>query len=97
MATTTINGRVGQVLGPFDAGQDLMADDGAIGMFTPEKTKPIILKLGIQTDIGTIVKINEVPIKIGKTGIYELDYRVQVKTLSFPSGANANTIIDFVY
>lgn len=93
----TLNGRIGQVLGPFDAGADLLADDGAIGQFTPESTKPIIEKLGIQTEVGTMVEINGVQIKIGKTGIYELDNRVAIKTLVFPNGASADTIVDFVY
>lgn len=93
----TLNGRIGQVLGPFDAGIDLLADDGAIGQFTPEFTKPVIEKLGIQTDVGTMVEINGVQIKIGKTGIYELDNRVAIKTLKFPDGASADTIVDFVY
>lgn len=93
----TLNGRIGQVLGPFDAGADLLADDGAIGQFTPESTKPIIEKLGIQTEVGTMVEINGVQIKIGKTGIYELDNRVAIKTLVFPDGASADTIVDFVY
>lgn len=93
----TLNGRIGQVLGPFDAGADLLVDDGAIGQFTPESTKPIIEKLGIQTEVGTMVEINGVQIKIGKTGIYELDNRVAIKTLVFPDGASADTIVDFVY
>lgn len=92
-----LNGRIGQVLGPFDAGVDLLAEGGAISDFTPEVTKPIIEKIGIQTDIGSIIEINGVRIKIGKTGIYELDNRVAIKSLSFPNGASADTIIDFVY
>lgn len=92
-----LNGRVGQVLGPFDAGVDLLDDNGAIGMFTPETTKPILYKLGIQSEEGTLVKINNATIKIGKTGIYELDNVVNIKTLIFPNGADSSTIIDFVY
>jgi hypothetical protein len=42
------NGHIGQVLGPFEAGQDLLADDGPIGVFTPELERPVIYKLGIQ-------------------------------------------------
>ena len=30
-----LNGRIGQVIGPFTANQDLLADDGPIGAFTP--------------------------------------------------------------
>lgn len=91
-----LNGRVGQVLGPFDS-TDLLDENGAISMFTPEITRPFLIKLGIQAAPGTIIKINGVEIKIGKTGIYELDNVVNVKSLSFPNGADETTIVDFVY
>ena len=80
-----------------NVGIDLLEATAPIGAFTPETTKPILYKLGIQASEGTIVKINNVSIKIGKTGIYELDNIVDVKTLVFPNGADENTIIDFVY
>lgn len=92
-----LNGRIGQVTGPFTENVDLLEDNQPIGAFTPETTKPILYKLGIQAAEGTIVEINNVPIKIGKTGIYELDNIVDVKTLVFPNGADEDTIIDFVY
>lgn len=92
-----LNGRVGQVVGPFAANVDLLEDNAPIGACTPEYSKPILYKLGIQADEGTIVEINGMPVKIGKTGIYELDNVVDVKTLSFPNGADDNVIIDFVY
>ncbi len=92
-----LNGRVGQVLGPFAANVDLLDDTAAIGRLTPETTRPVLYKLGIQTDEGVIVKINGLSIKIGKTGIYELDNIVNITSLIFPDGAPANTIIDFVY
>lgn len=92
-----LNGRIGQVLGPFNAGADLLDNGQAIGNFTPETTRPILIKLGIQAAIGTIVEINGVQIMIGKTGIYELDNTVDIKTLVFPNGADGSTIVDFVY
>lgn len=92
-----LNGRVGQVLGPFEAGIDLIAPGGAIDLFTPETTRPNINKLGIQTSPGTIILINNVSIKVGKTGIYELDETVNVKSLIFQDGADADTIVDFIY
>lgn len=92
-----INGRIGQVVGPFAAGEDLLAKGGAIDAFTMENTAPVILKLGIQAPVGSYISINNVNIKIGKTGIYELDYRVEVKSLSFPDGADESVIVDFVY
>ena len=45
-----LNGRLGQVLGPFDATVDLLAEGGAISDFTPEASAPIIEKLGIQRE-----------------------------------------------
>ena len=92
-----LNGRVGQVVGPFTAGVDLLADNAPIGAFTPETTRPILYKLGVQTAEGTIIEVNHVPVKVGKTGIYELDNVVNIKTLVFPNGADADTIIDFIY
>jgi hypothetical protein len=41
-----LNGRVGQVLGPFDS-TDLLSEKGAISEFTPETTLPRLSKLGI--------------------------------------------------
>lgn len=91
------NGHIGQVVGPFVAGQDLLADNGPIGIFTPEKERPVLYKLGIQATKDTIVSINNTLIKIGVTGIYELDDIVKITELNFPNGADNNTIIDFVY
>lgn len=92
-----LNGRLGQVSGPFTANVDLLDDYQAIGSFTPELTRPILLKLGIQAEEGTVVQINGANIKIGKTGIYELDNVVAIRSLIFPNGADDQTIIDFVY
>lgn len=91
-----LNGRIGQVLGPFDS-SDLLAEGGAIATFTPEVTKPTLTKLGIQAEVGTLIRINGVDIRIGKTGIYELDETVSIQHLSFPNGADENTIVDFIY
>jgi hypothetical protein len=91
-----LNGRIGQVLGPFDA-TDLLSEQGAISTFTPETSAPILRKVGIQAATGTIIRINNAEIKIGKTGIYELDDIVEIKHLIFPEGADEDTIVDFVY
>lgn len=92
-----LNGRVGQVVGPFAANLDLLDDNAPIGAFTPETTRPILYKLGIQAPVGTVVEVNDAVIKVGKTGIYELDNVVDVKKLVFPNGADNTVIIDFVY
>ena len=44
-----------------------------------------------------MVKINGLNIKIGSTGMYELDEVVNVTSLIFPNGADENAIVDFVY
>ena len=72
-----LNGRVGQVVGPFDS-KELLGEDGRIAQFTPETTKPILSKLGVQAPKDTIVRVNGVDIKIGRTCIYELDETVNV-------------------
>lgn len=91
-----LNGRIGQVLGPFES-NDLLDNDGAIGAFTPETTRPTLTKLGIQTEPGVVVKINNIPIRIGGTGMYELDNVIAVHSIVFPNGAPEDTQIDFVY
>lgn len=92
-----LNGRIGQVTGPFSAGVDLLDDNAPIGAFTPETTRPILYKLGVQAAEGTRLLINNVNVKIGKTGIYELDNVVDIKNLVFPDGADQDTIVDFIY
>lgn len=91
------NAQIGQVSGPFTANIDLLDDNQAIGILTPEKQKPEIYKIGIQSTPGTRVSINGRIIKIGVTGIYELDDIIRIKSLSFPDGAPQNTLIDFAY
>ena len=91
------NGHVGQVLGPFESNRDLLDNNGAIGAFTPEKQRPVLYKLGIQAKKGTVVCINGANIKIGNTGIYELDDIINIKELYFPNGADEDTLIDFIY
>lgn len=91
------SGKIGQVTGPFAAGVDLMADEGAIGIFTPANYRPIIYKMGIQTEKDTLVEINDTQIKIGKTGIYELDDAVKIYKIVFPNGASEDTLVDFIY
>lgn len=90
------NGHIGQVQGPFQAGLDLLTDEGPIGQFTPEKEKPVLHKIGIQAPVGTSIIINKTQIKIGVTGIYELE-DLKVNQLIFPDGADEGVIIDFIY
>ena len=54
-----------------------------------------LVKLGIQAPVGTKFIINGETIRIGATGIYELDYTVNVKELYFLSDTEA--LVDYIY
>lgn len=92
-----INGRVGQVIGPFEVDKDLIAPGGAIDEMTPETTPPKLSKLGIIAEPGTKVQINEAEVRIGPTGMYELDGTVIVKKLIFLTPTTEDSQVDFVY
>lgn len=93
-------GYIGQLQGPFSAGEELL-----------QRIKPgatslagVKCKLGIQTSImvpGTsqesIVIINGTEIMMGRSGVYETDDLITVKSLKFKFDAPAGTIIDFAY
>lgn len=86
------NGRVGQIDQLFPAKQDIIP-------LIRQKDNIIdykgLLKLGIQADPNTILYINDKRIRIGKTGIYELDYSVLIKNLYFEEDTMA--LVDYVY
>lgn len=87
------NGRVSQV-----AKEQFAAEEDIIPLIIKqEKITDYkgLLKLGIQAEPGTVMFINGRRIKIGKTGIYELDYSVLVKSLYFESETSA--LIDFIW
>ena len=92
-----LNGRIGQVIGPFTVNEDLLADGGVISEFTPEVTHPVLTKVGIQTTPYTNVKINGYTIRIGKTGIYELEDQVGIQSLIFLDSTDDKSQVDFVY
>lgn len=94
---TTLQGRYGQVLGPFSAGEDLLAPGGAIDKQTPETTPPVPYHLGIIAPQGTRVQINDTIAVISRVGGIELDNEVQIRKLIFPDGAGDDVIIDYIY
>lgn len=54
-----------------------------------------LVKLGIQAPVGTKFIINGETIRIGATGIYELDYTVNIKELYFLEETEA--LVDYIY
>lgn len=86
------SGHVGQLDAEFAANQDLI-------VLIREKHKLYdfkgLVKLGIQAPIGTKFVINGQTLRIGATGIYELDRTVSVKELYFVEDTEA--LVDYVY
>lgn len=93
-------GCIGQIQGPFSAGEELLQriKSGATSV------TGVKCKLGIQTDImvpGTdkesIVLINNEEVMMGRSGIYETDDLITLKSLKFKFDAPEDTIIDYAY
>lgn len=85
-------GRVGQLDQIFDAGDSVIT-------IIRKKHNLIdfkgLVKLGIQAPVGTKFVINGETIRIGATGIYELDYTVNIKELYFLEETEA--LVDYIY
>lgn len=86
------SGHIGQLDATFAANQDIV-------LLIREKHKLYdfkgLIKIGIQAPVGTKMMINGEPVRIGATGIYELDQIVNVKELYFVEDTDA--LVDYVY
>ena len=84
------NGYTGQLIGPFNANQDLYA------LIKATAIQPILYvqHLGIQTDIKNYIFINGKEVEIGNTGIYEIG-NTEITSLYFAQDVDNNTIIDY--
>lgn len=85
-------GHVGQLDQTFAANEDLIAIIRKKHVLPNFKG---LVKLGIQAPIGTKFVINGETIRIGATGIYELDYTVNIKELFFVEETEA--LVDYIY
>ena len=87
-----LNGKLGQIVLTAPTSENL---------FGPYITRSGngIEKFGIQAAPGTKFIINEtVSIEVGKTGIYELDNKVNITSLKIEDfNGNEKILIDFVY
>lgn len=88
----------------FPSGRNLFNDIKNASKFnqqTPTGKNCFLSRVGIQANPGDIVNINFVndqnliPIKIGKTGIYEIE-DVRIQYLSFDADSDKNAIIDYI-
>lgn len=86
----SVNGCTGQLVGPFLANEELY------DLIVNGAAQPVdyVSHLGIQTDIGNYVYINDKEYEIGKTGIYEIG-NTEIKSIFFAQDVDENTIIDF--
>lgn len=85
-------GHVGQLDQTFAANEDL------ITIIRKKHVLPNfkgLVKLGIQAPVGTKFVINGETIRMGATGIYELDYTVNIKELFFIEETEA--LVDYIY
>ena len=86
------SGSIGQIQGPFTASDVINFDNKFVklGIIIGEKD------LMTYEDTGFFVEIDGVRIKFGRDGIYELDDTLRLGSISFPSGAPASLLIDYV-
>lgn len=84
------NGRTGQLKGPFTANQEL------IDLIKEDAVRDILYvhHIGITAKKWSHVFLNDKEIKIGKTGIYEVD-NAEITSIKFKNDMDKNTIIDY--
>lgn len=84
------NGYTGQLLGPFEANQEL------INLIQQDAIKEIkyVKHLGIQANENTFLRINGEEREIGKTGIYEIG-NTEINSIYFIDNTEADVIIDY--
>ena len=86
------SGHIGQLDQTFAAGENLIS-------IIRKKHKLVdfkgLVKLGIQAPIGPKFALNGESIRIGATGVYELDYCVNIMELYFIEETEA--LVDYIY
>lgn len=80
----TVNGYISQFSGPFVIGENIFSKDQITAK-----------KIGIIADYGTIVEINNKPITISKSEIYEIR-GVDVTSIVFQTETDEKTLVDFM-
>ena len=94
------SGSIGQIQGPFSEDDEFIfqsLNGGTayvkLGIIINDKD---LMTFGNSEDKGFTVNINGELIRFGREGIYELDDVMKIDSLSFPQGAPASVIIDYV-
>lgn len=85
-----VNGYTGQLIGPFNANEELYDKIVAAAAY------PInyVSHIGIQTDTKNIVYINNKECEIGNTEIYEIG-NTEITSIYFAQDTDENSIIDY--
>ena len=85
-----VNGYTGQLVGPFNANEELYDKISAAA------AQPIayINHIGVQTDVKNYIYINNKEYEIGKTGIYEIG-NTEITSIYFAQDTDDNSIIDY--
>ena len=85
-----VNGYTGQLIGPFNANEELYDKIVAAAAY------PInyVSHIGIQSDIKNIVYINNKKCEIGNTGIYEIG-NTEITSIYFAQDTDENSIVDY--
>lgn len=84
------NGCTGQLIGPFNANEELY------DRIVAAAAQPIsyVSHIGVQTDVRNYVYINGKEYEIGKTGIYEIG-NTEITSIYFAQNTDENSIIDY--
>lgn len=92
-----MNGYQGQLRASDYEGRTFPVKQELINLIQEESSIPIsgLKKLSVFTLQGTRMQINEKEIRIGKTGIYEIE-DVEITSFQFLDNVSSQTIIDFI-
>lgn len=95
MSLNLSNGAIGQVQGPFQANDSLnfSGKQVKLGVSIAEKD---LMTYGGTADKGFMMKINDELIRLGREGRYESDDWIVLGQVSFPRGAPASVLVEYV-
>ena len=94
-----MNGYQGQIRAREQQNQKFFADQQLFDIISNntvgDNQNCYIKRLGIYAKSGTIVRINNEEIEIGKTNIYEID-QVEITSIQFKEDTSSQVILDFI-
>lgn len=75
-----------------------LADKGDLAVVNNVLPQPSVDKIGVQTRPGSLICINKEPIRVGRTGTWEINNGIPVTFVGFagPNGSDAKNIDKFI-